>query len=66
MSRHSLVKMCGTSMLLSLLAILGYTTITHGAEAELNPVDITEWKVPWEQTRPRDPYVDQRNRVWLL
>ena len=22
--------------------------------------------MPWENTRPRDPYVDQRNRVWFV
>jgi len=67
MSRHSFVIKCGTSIFISMFAILGCTTtITHGAQAELNPVDITEWKVPWEQTRPRDPYVDQHNRVWFV
>jgi virginiamycin B lyase len=30
------------------------------------PVVITEWKVPWEQTRPRDPYVDPQGRVWFV
>jgi len=30
------------------------------------PVRITEWKVPWEQSRPRDPYVDARGRVWFV
>ena len=61
-------KMCSTSMLIAMLAILGCTnTITHGAEAELNPSGtIKEWNVPWEQTRPRDPYVDQHNRVWFV
>jgi virginiamycin B lyase len=29
-------------------------------------VEITEWTVPWENTRPRDPYVDARNRVWFV
>ncbi len=61
-----MIKTHGTSILLSILAILSYTTITHGAQAELNPVDIKEWKVLWEQTRPRDPYVDQHNRVWFV
>ena len=34
--------------------------------ASLNPVDIKEWQVPWDQTRPRDPYVDQQHRVWFV
>lgn len=34
--------------------------------ASLNSVDIKEWPVPWDQTRPRDPYVDQQHRVWFV
>ena len=33
------------------------------SEAE---VEITEWPVPWEDTRPRDPYVGPQNRVWFV
>ena len=29
-------------------------------------IDITEWRVPWQNTRPRDPFVDTRNRVWFV
>lgn len=28
-------------------------------------VEIQEWKVPYENTRPRDPYVDTQGRVWF-
>jgi virginiamycin B lyase len=28
--------------------------------------DIREWPVPWEDTRPRDPYVDAKGRVWFV
>ena len=55
-----------TSRFISILTILSFTTLTHPAQAERNPVIIKEWKVPWEQTRPRDPYVDQQNRVWFV
>ena len=27
---------------------------------------LTEWKVPWENTRPRDPYVAPDGRVWFV
>lgn len=27
---------------------------------------VKEWTVPWSKTRPRDPYVDQRGRVWFV
>ncbi len=29
-------------------------------------VEITEWTVPWEKTRPRDPYVDASGKVWFV
>lgn len=32
----------------------------------LAPVQITEWTVPWEKTRPRDPYVDKTGLVWFV
>jgi virginiamycin B lyase len=31
-----------------------------------DPIDITEWRVPWQNTRPRDPFVDSANRVWFV
>jgi virginiamycin B lyase len=30
-----------------------------------SPVAITEWQVPWEDTRPRDPFVGPEGRVWF-
>jgi virginiamycin B lyase len=30
------------------------------------PVQITEWSVPWEKTRPRDPFPDKQGRVWFV
>ncbi len=52
---------------LAVVVLLGWaSTITYGAQAELNPVTITEWTVPWEQTRPRDPYVAPNNHVWFV
>ena len=29
-------------------------------------VEIREWEVPWENTRPRDPYVGPDGRVWFV
>lgn len=29
-------------------------------------VEITEWPVPWEDTRPRDPYVAPDGTVWFV
>jgi virginiamycin B lyase len=30
------------------------------------PVAITEWTVPWSDTRPRDPYPDAQGRIWFV
>ena len=29
-------------------------------------VEVKDWTVPWEKTRPRDPYVDPQGRVWFV
>jgi len=34
--------------------------------AAADSVAITEWTVPWEKSRPRDPYVDAQGRVWFV
>jgi virginiamycin B lyase len=33
---------------------------------EMSKVEIQEWLVPWEDSRPRDPYVDPDGRVWFV
>jgi virginiamycin B lyase len=30
------------------------------------PLQIEEWTVPWEKSRPRDPYADAQGRVWFV
>lgn len=37
-----------------------------GPNATANPLTITEWQVPWDRTRPRDPYVDSQGKVWFV
>jgi virginiamycin B lyase len=52
-------------MLISILflALMGFTGGTaHGNDA----IEITEWLVPWQNTRPRDPFVDTLDRVWFV
>ncbi|MEK6688602.1 MAG: lyase [Gemmatimonadota bacterium] len=35
--------------------------------AALDTIRITEWTVPWENSRPRDPYVDPKTgRIWFV
>ena len=50
-----------STLLLASLLLAGAAAI-HAAET----VEITEWPVPWENSRPRDPYVDNQNRVWFV
>lgn len=33
--------------------------------AQAGSPEIKEWMVPWEDTRPRDPFVDSQGRVWF-
>lgn len=53
-------------------SILAITTML-AAQALLGPtpalaqeVEVEEWPVPWEDTRPRDPYVESPERVWFV
>src|SRR4051812_40318063 len=32
----------------------------------LAPLAVTEWKVPWANTRPRDPFVAADGKVWFV
>lgn len=36
------------------------------AGAEMHPVEIKEWNVPWERSRPRDPFVTGIDSVWFV
>ena len=50
------------------VAIAGSVTSPGNAPAAVTvaPVEIREWTVPWERTRPRDPFVDGKGRVWFV
>lgn len=37
----------------------------QAAESTTVEVEIREWRVPWDNTRPRDPFVDQQDQVWF-
>ena len=36
------------------------------AQAPQTQVEVTEWDVPWENTRPRDPYYGSGNQIWFV
>lgn len=49
--------------------IKAFTTLTLLAftlAVNAQPVTITEWAVPWPDTRPRDPYVAPDGQVWFV
>jgi virginiamycin B lyase len=49
------------------LLLLPIATPTAGAQDQARaPLQVTEWKVPWDNTRPRDPYLDAQGRVWFV
>jgi virginiamycin B lyase len=50
------------SPLLGTLAVL----TAFPAFAQDNTLEPKEWTVPWENTRPRDPIMDQSGRVWFV
>ena len=39
---------------------------TSAPVPQIDPIEITEWTVPWDNTRPRDPYVENERRVWFV
>ncbi|MEX0909320.1 MAG: hypothetical protein WDZ58_06090 [Gemmatimonadaceae bacterium] len=51
-----------------LLLVLALTPLAAGPAAAQAPVTlaITEWEVPWANTRPRDPYVAPDGSVWFV
>ncbi|MDQ3556263.1 MAG: lyase, partial [Gemmatimonadota bacterium] len=56
-------------MMLTVLALIVPLIGSEGdtlTVAAVEPVQITEWQVPWADSRPRDPYVDAQGRVWFV
>ena len=49
---------------LSLALATAFAGVAPAASSE--PVAITEWAVPWENSRPRDPYVNRGGAVWFV
>lgn len=60
MRAQTMVRFSWCAAALAAVPSVGVT----GAGAQAGP--ITEWKVPWAQSRPRDPYLDPSGRVWFV
>ena len=57
--RHSIVLVAG--------AVFSATPAVTAQQAQARaPLAVTEWKVPWEKSRPRDPYLDAQGKVWFV
>ncbi|MFK7844721.1 MAG: lyase [Rhodothermales bacterium] len=56
-------------ILISAMLFLGLSVTMPAAIPTItfddDDIDITEWKVPWDDTRPRDPYVAPDGKVWF-
>ncbi|HVE78767.1 MAG TPA: hypothetical protein VNA89_07890 [Gemmatimonadaceae bacterium] len=50
----------------AVLAVALPVALPHLSRDARSPVEIREWTVPWEKSRPRDPYVDGQGRVWFV
>lgn len=51
----------------ALLIVLFSVGIASGLDLQAQvTIDIKEWEVPWADTRPRDPFVDGKGRVWFV
>ena len=53
------------SLCVVVLFIISAVSFTTDSPAEVN-VKITEWEVPWEESRPRDPYVAPDGDIWFV
>jgi len=57
-----------TRILAALLLTLPAAAVPAAAAETAEPaaVDVREWPVPWEESRPRDPYVAPDGSVWFV
>lgn len=46
------------------LLLVGVPVLCGAAQAE--NLDIREWQVPYEESRPRDPYAESESSVWFV
>lgn len=54
-------------MLLALAIGLPFDTASQTPPgSDVNDPDLTEWEVPWAESRPRDPFVGPDGRVWFV
>lgn len=52
-------------VVLTVMAMMAGIFTVPGFAQSGNP-EITEWRVPWDASRPRDPYVAPDGSVWFV
>ena len=48
------------------VALFSCIVATTVATLANEPVDIREWKIPYEGSRPRDPFAENASSVWFV
>src|SRR5687767_2782826 len=56
------VKLALVLSVVSAQVALGQASRTSGPNAS----ELKAWSTPWDGTRPRDPYADQKGNVWFV
>jgi len=48
-----------------MIALMGTPAVALGEES-ITEIEVREWQVPWESSRPRDPDVAADGRIWFV
>lgn len=67
-TRRKIGAIAAAAFLATSAAVAQESQLIATAESapELIAVDLQEWKVPWPDTRPRDPYAVSASEVWFV
>ncbi len=49
-----------------LLILAGFIAVATNSRAAADGLDIREWKVPYKNSRPRDPFAESASSVWFV
>ena len=55
-----------TLILLAAILVSAMVAGATGSPTGANAIEITEWPVPWKNTRPRDPYMGNGDQLWFV
>ncbi len=66
MKPKSTIAAVALAAMLGASAVVAQQPQSAATPQSLAPVDLKEWEVPWENTRPRDPYAVSPSEVWFV